>query len=129
MYNTFDAPTGESCIARRELSNTPLQALSLLNDTVFMEAAQALGKLAADAKGDDRAKAELVFRRVLTRKPSDDEAAMLQKFAVLQRERFEKKELDPVKFAGSKEGDVIERATWTAMARAVMNLDEAVSKN
>ena len=44
MYNTFDAPTGESCIVRREVSDTPLQALTLLNDTMFVEAAQAMGK-------------------------------------------------------------------------------------
>src|SRR4029450_12577770 len=44
LYNTFDAPTGEACIVRRDVSNTPLQALTLLNDVVFIESAQALGK-------------------------------------------------------------------------------------
>ncbi len=43
MFTTFDAPSGEACLARREVSNTPLQALTLLNDTVFVEASQALG--------------------------------------------------------------------------------------
>ena len=44
MFTTFDGPSGEACVARREVSNTPLQALTLLNDAVFVEAAQALGR-------------------------------------------------------------------------------------
>ena len=51
MFTTFDAPSGEACVARREVSNTPLQALTLLNDAVFIECAQALGRLAAAREG------------------------------------------------------------------------------
>src|SRR5690606_36122867 len=50
-FHTFDAPSGEACVARREVSNTPLQALTLLNDEVFIEAAQALGRQAAALEG------------------------------------------------------------------------------
>lgn len=128
MYNTFDAPGGEACVARRDVTNTPLQALTLLNDQVFMEAAQALGKLLAQAPGDDAARAEALFRRVLGRSPAEDEQAMLLKFVVRQKERFEKKDLDPEKLAGAGEGDVVTRAAWTSAARAMMNLDEAVTK-
>jgi hypothetical protein len=49
MFNTFDGPSGEACIAQREISNSPLQALTLLNDTVILEAAQALGRSIAAA--------------------------------------------------------------------------------
>jgi hypothetical protein len=128
MYNTFDAPTGEECIALREVSDTPLQALTLLNDTMFMEAAQALGRTIADEQGTDEQKAAEAFRRCLTREPDADEIAMLSSFAKNARERFKVKEEDPAKLAGDGKDDPVERATWTAVARAIMNLDEAVTK-
>ncbi len=56
MFTTFDAPSGEACVARREVSNTPLQALTLLNDTVFVEAAQAFGRQLAALPGSSRGK-------------------------------------------------------------------------
>ncbi len=129
MYNMFDAPTGEASCPRREVSNTPLQALMLLNDAAGMEAAQALGKSAAKDKGDDSAKAASIFRHCLTRPPEQDELTMLVEFAKKQRERFEKKELDANKVAGPGEGNAAERATWTTVARSILNLDETVTKN
>ena len=54
MFNTFDAPSGEFCLAQRESSNTPLQALSLLNDTVILEAAEAMGEQLASTPGHGR---------------------------------------------------------------------------
>jgi hypothetical protein len=130
LYNTFDGPTGEECIARREVSDSPLQALAVLNDTVFIEADQAMGRTFAREKGSDREKVAGLFRRCLTREPDADELAMLTTFAAEQRQRFAGKQLDPAKLAGVKtgDGDAVERATWTAVARAVMNLDEAVTK-
>jgi len=132
VFNTFDAPTGEACIARREVSDTPLQALTLLNDQIFMEAAQALGKTVAETKdlGDDGARVAWLFRRCLTRPPGQDEADALVSFVRQTRERFAKKEMDPAKVAGgAADGNTVERATWTATARAVLNLDEAVTKD
>jgi hypothetical protein len=133
LYSTFDAPTGEACIARREVSDTPLQALTLLNDQVFMEVAQALGRTMADAKGEsDEARAVKLFRRCIIRPPAPDELSALVDFVHQQRQRFAAKELDPAKIAGASNGDggdVIERATWTAAARAILNLDEAVTKD
>ena len=129
LFNTFDAPSGEACVARREVSNTPLAALAVLNDVNFVEAAQALGKVIAAMQGDDVAKATALFRRFAARAPDPSELAKIVEFCQRQRDRFEKKELDASKVAGVAEGDVIERATWTAVARAVMNLDEVVTKN
>ena len=128
LYNTFDAPTGEECIARREVSNSPLQALSLMNDTVFVEAAQALGKSVAATDESDDARTALVFRRLLTRRPEPDEMKMLVDFACRQRRYFAGDAKDAVAVCGSSGPDSAERATWTVVARAVMNLDEAVTK-
>ncbi len=128
LFNTFDAPSGEACVARREVSDSPLQALSLLNDTVFVEAAQAMGRSLAESNKSDETRAGEAFRRCLVRPPEKEELEMLADFAREQRQRFVSKELDAAKVAGEGGGDVIERATWTTVARAVMNLDEAVTK-
>ena len=69
MFTTFDAPTGEVCVARREVLNTPLQALTLLNDQVFVEAAQALGKTIAALPGSDADRLAALFRAVSPGRP------------------------------------------------------------
>jgi hypothetical protein len=129
MLLTFDAPSGEACVPRRELSNSPLQALTLLNDQVFLEAAQTLGKQLTAGSGDAKAKATELFRRVLTRPPSDEELQLVLKFYAQQQSRLQSKELDAATIAGAGDGDSTERATWTLVARGLLNLDEAITKN
>ncbi|MBL8212596.1 MAG: DUF1553 domain-containing protein, partial [Bryobacterales bacterium] len=70
---TFDAPSGEVCTARRIRTNTPLQALASLNDPALMEAAQNLGLRTAEEKGSDADRAARLFERLTLRKPSDTE--------------------------------------------------------
>jgi hypothetical protein len=129
LFNTFDGPTGEACIVRREVSNTPLQGLSLLNDPVFIEAHQALGRTIAAREGDMAAKATYLFRVCLTRQPSDAERDRLVRFANDLRQRLDSGELPADKIAGNGDGDVKERALWTLIARGLLNLDEVVTKN
>ena len=129
MFTTFDAPSGEACVCRREVSNTPLQALTLLNDSTFTEAAQALGRHFASQSGSDDARLSDLFRRCLTRPPTDEEITLLSRFLKTQRDRLAAKELDPATLAGPGEGDTAERAAWSLVARAILNLDEAVTKN
>jgi hypothetical protein len=131
MFSTFDAPSGDATCPRREVSNTPLQALTLLNDEVFVEAAQALGARIAAHPGPADAKAAYLFRRCVTRPPTRDELAALTAFYEKQKTRLEAKELDAARLAGaarSSNDDPIERAAWTVTARAVLNLDEAIVK-
>lgn len=110
MATTFDAPTGEACLARRDVSNSPLQALTLLNDQMFMEAAQAMAKAVLAESPDDDSRLTNAFRRCLTRPPAADELTMLKTFLAKQR-------------ASKLEGE----ALWTAVCRAVINLDEAIT--
>lgn len=132
LFQTFDSPSGESCVARRDVSNTALQALSLLNDVVFVETARGLGKLAKEQAGDDEARIRFAFRRVLTRAPEPPELAMLQQFVDQQRARLTAGELDPVTLSGAPDAgrdDQIELAAWTTLARALFGLDEAITRN
>lgn len=110
MATTFDAPTGEACLARRDVSNSPLQALTLLNDQMFMEAARAMAKAVLAESPDDDSRLTNAFRRCLTRPPAADELAMLKTF--LQKQRAQK--LDG-------------EALWTSICRAVLNLDESIT--
>jgi hypothetical protein len=127
-FAAFDAPSGEVCVARREVSNTPLQALTLLNDAAFVEAAQALGREMVARPGTLRAKVDHLFRRCLTRPPTAEETDRLTHFWEAQRERCRRKELDAAALAGAGQGELTDRAAWTALARVLLNLDEAITK-
>ncbi|HTN77419.1 MAG TPA: DUF1553 domain-containing protein, partial [Pirellulaceae bacterium] len=128
MLGTFDGPSGEACVARREVSNSPLQALVLLNDEVFLEVAQTLGREFAAWEGDDTTRLTTLFRRVLVRPPTTVELATLTDYLQAQRKRFESKELDAAAIAGPG-GQANERALWTVVARALLNLDETITKD
>jgi hypothetical protein len=129
MFSTFDAPSGEKCVARRERSNTPLQALTTLNDTVFMEAAQALGNMVARREGSVKDRLVFLFRRCLTRPPDPTELDLLLRFYHKQKDRLEAGELNAQKIAGSDRDQPVEQAAWTALARSVLNLDETITKH
>ncbi len=129
MYATFDAPSGEECVARRDVSNTPLQALTLLNDVMFTEAAQAVGRAMAGRPGGDEGRAAELFRRFAVRPPTAREVDLLSTFVAERREEFEADPARAKKLAGDGPGDPAERAAWAALARVLMNLDEFVVKD
>ncbi|MFO0944042.1 MAG: DUF1553 domain-containing protein [Pirellulales bacterium] len=110
MATTFDAPSGEQCLAKRDVSNSPLQALTLLNDQMFYEAAEAMAKAVTAQSEVDSSRIENIFRRCLTRPPQPDEMQQLQQFVNLQRER-----------------KVDEAKVWIMLSRAMINLDEAIT--
>ena len=127
--NTFDAPSGEACVARRDLSNTPLQSLTLLNDEAFVEAAQALAQKAMTLPPDDNARLTHLFRRCLTRLPRDSERSKLLALLTDSRQRLAAKELIATDLSPTGEGPPEERAAWTIIARALLNLDETITKS
>jgi hypothetical protein len=128
MATTFDGPTGEACLVRREVSNSPLQALTLLNDPMFVEVARALGAAAMQAGPDDATRLEGLGRRLLSRGFDADETAALAAYLAAQRQRLAAGELDAAKLTGEAGPDAAERAAWMLVARAAMNLDEAIVK-
>ena len=131
LYNTFDAPSGEACVARREGSNTPLQALTLLNDPMMLEIAQEFGRrMVAEAGELELAGAmRLAFRRVLTRGPSDDELESLTTMFGTWRDRFDGDHTAAREVGGERGDDPVSRATWTAVGRVLLSLDEAITRN
>ncbi len=127
MLNTFDAPSGESCVVRRDVSNSALQSLTMLNDPVFLESAQALGRQMAALKNTDEARLRQIFLRMFNRDCDAEERADLMKFLVAQRDYYEKNPKLAMAIAGeSGSGPVAEVATWTVLARALLNTDEFV---
>ncbi len=128
LTNTFDAPSGEACQARRDVSNTPLQALSLLNDVVFLEAAQGFGNRLASLPGSVEDRVRQAVFRTFARPAADGEAAALAQFFSAQRQRLEQKELDAGKIAAQGAGNAVDRAAWTLLARVLLNTDEFVTK-
>jgi hypothetical protein len=129
MYNTFDAPTGESCIVRREVSDTPLQALTLLNDTMFVEAAQAMGRRVCAEDKSDTDRITTIFRDLLVRPPEPEETQMLLDFVQARKAALAKQPAEARKIAGPDVNEnLTDCASWTLVARAVMNLDELATK-
>jgi hypothetical protein len=127
MLETFDAVPGNVSCVRRNQSNTPLQALTSLNEPLFMESAQALAKKAIlEAGKDDASRITFVMKRCLSREPDQDELETLSKMLRKQRERLSAGELDASAITG--EGDDHEHAAMTLVARVVLNLDETITK-
>jgi hypothetical protein len=86
MFSTFDAPSGESCLSRRDPSNTPLQALTMLNSEVLLEAAQQMALRSLQKSPQDvRQQILTMFRESLIRPPSEEELTLLAEFYEQQR--------------------------------------------
>jgi mono/diheme cytochrome c family protein len=142
MLQTFDAPIGEVACAHRARSNTPLQALTTLNEPLFVECARALAvKLLTDGGTTDSQRLAYAVRRCLSRDPKSDEQKMLTDFLGRQKQRFNHDGIDPWPLlandgkakqkltaavpAGTTPGDL---AAWTAVTRVILNLDETITK-
>ena len=131
----FDAPSREECAAERPRSNIPQQALVLLNDPVFVEAAKALAeRLLKDGERTDRQRLEKIFSLALIRKPTKQEEAVLLGHLAEQRKRYQDDEKSALKLlsTGVKTVDKSikpsELAAWTSVSRAMLNLYETTAR-
>jgi hypothetical protein len=127
MTATFDAPSGEACVARRDVSNTPLQSLTLLNDVMFMEAAQAMATRISQQPGETSAKIHDAFVRIFSRLPSPEEATSLASFLQTQEARCRSGDLKADTLTGASADPAT--AAWTLLIRALLNTDEFVTRN
>jgi len=129
--SNFDAPSRESCTVRRPRINTPLQALTTLNDPVFVEAAQSLAKrVVHEAPSDPVSKASYAFRLCTSRRPNSQESDRLLAYYRQELQRYQRDPQAAVNVSGEKGGaaDAPELAAWTMAASLLLSLDETLSK-
>jgi hypothetical protein len=132
---TFDAATREFCTVRETRTNTPLQALTLLNETGSVEASRKLAERALREGGSgDRERLTWLLRTVISRKPSAEELVVLELGLARHREHY-RQHTDAAKAVlttGESPADdkiaADELAAFTAIASLVLNLDEAINK-
>ncbi len=132
---TFDSPSREVCAIRRPRTNTPLQALVTLNDPVYVEAAQALGRRIDREGGKTVAeKVRYGFRLCVARAATEPETERLTKLFEQSRARFSKNLADAKKLATEPLGplppgaDPVQLAAWTAVGNVLLNLDESLMR-
>lgn len=133
-YTTFDGPTGETCLARRDRSTTPLQSLTLMNDEMYVEIARELARdvlrgLPPDEAHDAERIASRIFRRLLSRTPEPDELQAIVSFfgSVRQRTPSGEPPADRPDPSDPAFSDDARLRAWTLVARALMNTDEAIT--
>jgi cytochrome c553 len=137
VLQAFDAPNGEMACVRRSRSNTPLQALTTLNEPLFVESAQALaGRALKEGGSTDRDRVAYAFRLCTARVPSPAEEDVLLELLAKEDRRLADGWLSAIDLAGLKTGasatpgDTTPRrlAAWTVVARVILNLDETITK-
>jgi hypothetical protein len=131
----FDAPSGESPCPRRLRSNTPLQALTSLNDPVFVEAAQAMALRVWNQGGKtERARINYAFELCTGRKPQRHEAEIISSLLRDQSDFFASRTARAVKVASPDptnpppDVNLHKVAAWTMVSRVLLNLDETITK-
>ncbi len=127
QFVTFDLPdTSRSC-TRRERSNTPLQALNLLNDPVFLECAQALaGRVLREVKAKESKRLDHAFILALGRAPKPEESGRLLEYLRQQRKLFGQE--PSAERSLLQDGPAVSDAAWTALCSVLLNLDEFINR-
>lgn len=130
----FDAPSRQICTAIRSRTNTPLQALVMMNDPIFIRSAGSLAQKTLSSKAaSDRDKARFLFRSVLSRLPEDHEIDLLVNIVLEQQQVYgvDSQGADAlIQSAGitDPKHDKTQLAAWTNLASVILNLDEAITR-
>jgi hypothetical protein len=136
MLKALDAPTREECTAERPRSNTPLAALTLLNDPTFVEAARVFAaRIVEDGGETDSQRLEFAFLQAVSRKPDRIEHQVLKRLLHDSREQYRENPEEAKKLIRTgltpavEQIEAVELASWTAVARAVLNMNETITRN
>lgn len=138
VMSNFDAPNGDLACARRPRSNTPLAALTGLNETIFVESARALAlRVLKEGGTEDPHRAEYAFFLCTSRQPSAGERQAILELLQSRRQRLADGWLNPREVATGDPAQLPalppnttpqDAAAWTLTARVLLNLDETISK-
>jgi len=138
VFTNFDVPNGDASCVKRTRSNTPLQALTLLNESIFVDCARALAlKSLGEAGKTDEDRITFSFRSCTSRQPTAEELKILTHLLAQQRERLAKGEINAKELVtGEKDAKAVlpknvtleEAAAMTVIARVILNLDETITK-
>ena len=133
--STFDAPSRENCTVRRPRTNTPLQALALMNDKQYIDAARKLAeRMIAEGGATPESRLTFGFRWLTARQPTEHEMQVLRRTYDKQATQFQADKDAAEKLVAygdlpkNAQLDPVEYATWTMMANLLINLDEAITK-
>ena len=135
MFANFDAPAREQFCLKRERSNTPLQALQLMNDVQHFEAARGLGERAMKSVSDREKRIDFIFRNVVSRLPSIEEKKIIVRFFERQFKKYQSAPEEAIKAISfgesepAKDLDASELAAWSLVANLILNTDEAIVRN
>jgi Protein of unknown function (DUF1553)/Protein of unknown function (DUF1549)/Planctomycete cytochrome C len=134
MLKAFDAPAREECTPERSTSNTPLQALNLLNDPTFTEAARVMAARLLKEPEGDRDLTKRAFLLCLNRQPTAEEARILNEFHTQELQRFTASPDDARKFltvgemAAPADIPAVQLAAAASLSRAILNLHESITR-
>jgi len=136
FLTNFDGPNREQLCAVRDRTDTPLQALQLMNDVQHFEAARALAeRVLAEGGQSTEDRISYLYRTVLSRKPDADEQRLISQALVKQRDLFAANPANATKVVHTGESKPrgvapdVEVAAWTMIANLVLNLDETINRN
>ena len=126
----LNAPARENCVVRRDVANIPTQALVLLNDPIFTEAAKSLAfRVVREVKGDQSQRLDYVFRLVLGRFPKHDEKHIFLRYLARQREGLSQDVAAVRALSGAAGGsNSTDVAVWILACSVLLNLDETITR-
>lgn len=131
LLSTFDTPTFNTTCTRRDRSNTPLQSLTIANDTAFFEMAQMLGKRISDSPGTWEERLQYAFQICFARNSTDSESTRIKSYFDSQKHVFIQDQKSRTTIVGQNDEDSpisSDQAAWVMVARVLINLDEFITR-